>query len=143
VGTEAREWTSADAWILASVAITIEASQGVSGQGPDLSEVIAAADAVNHSIPTRGELASSLGALIAGGYVEVDEGRFRLSKDGERIRKHWTGGMFAWTSMLPALRKTERPDANFPMDQSNFDEAFRAYQRRFAKALRGLERRGR
>lgn len=46
--------------------------------------------------------------------------------------------MIAWTSMLPDLRKTEHPDANFPVNQSSFDEAFRAYQGRFAKTLRCL-----
>lgn len=101
------------------------------------------ADAVNHSIPTREELGSSLGALIAAGFIDARDGRFHLTTNGEGIRQHWTGGMFGWSSMLSDLKETERPDANFPMDQSTFDQAFQAYQTRFAKALHDLEHRGR
>ena len=108
-----------------------------------MSEVIALADVVNHSIPTPEELGSSLGALIAAGFVEARDGRFQLTTNGVGIRKHWTGGMFGWTSMLPDLEKTERPDATFPMDQSSFDQAFQAYQTRFANALHDLEHRRR
>jgi len=46
--------------------------------------------------------------------------------------------MIALTSILPDSSKTEHPDANFPVNQSSLDEAFRANQGRFAKTLRCL-----
>ncbi len=128
-----RTWTSEDAWILASLA---------KGRGLDLSEVIAGADAANHSVPSREELSSSLGALIGCGFVEVRGGRFWLTKEGNRIRKHWKGGMFAWASMLPELEKSGRPVERFPLEQSEVDQAYKDYSARFAKTLRRMRRFG-
>ena len=69
---EAKGWTGPDAWILASVT--------PSRRGFDLSRVIGTADAFNHDIPSRDQLASSLGALIDAGLVEVADKRFRLTR---------------------------------------------------------------
>jgi hypothetical protein len=57
-----------DAWLLQSIVLA-------SGNGPaTLSQVIAAADGVNHALPTDDELHGGLVRLTTGGFVEeIDE----------------------------------------------------------------------
>lgn len=71
--TKALEWTLNDGWILMSVFLTHGAS------GATLDELIGAADAMNHAIPTRGELSRSLTRLASCGVLAESNGRFRIA----------------------------------------------------------------
>ncbi len=116
-------WTWPDAWILASI----------SGQrrGMALSELIASADGHNHAIPTRDELASALGSLIAAGLVETIDGGFRTTAEGELIKKKWRGGMFSWSeSLLPQLERLAKADQEYPLTEDEVAQAFTDYVRR-------------
>jgi len=115
----ARGWTSPDAWILASIT--------PSRRGFPLSRVIATADAFNHDIPSRDQLASSIGALIDAGLIEVTDGRFRLTRDGKRIRKTWRGGAFEWGQMLPHLTPIPRTSREYPLTSEDWQRAYDEY----------------
>lgn len=116
---EAKGWTGSDAWIVASVT--------PSRRGFDLSRVIGTADAFNHDIPSRDQLASSLGALIDAGLVEVADGRFRLTRHGKRIRKTWRAGAFEWNQMLPHLTPIPRSSHEYPLTSEEWQSAYDEY----------------
>lgn len=62
-----------DAWLLQAIALA-------SRSGPAaLADLLAAADAVNHALPTWEELHGALSRLGAGGFVEEVDERFRLT----------------------------------------------------------------
>jgi hypothetical protein len=63
-----------DAWLFQAIAIAS------SKRPATLAEVLAASDAVNHALPTDGELHGALVRLTEGGLVEEVEQRFRLSE---------------------------------------------------------------
>ena len=116
---EARGWAIPDAWILASIT--------PSRRGFTLCGVIGTADAFNHDIPSRDQLASSIGALIEAGLVEVANGRFRLTRDGKRIRKTWRGGAFEWGQMLPHLKPLPRSNREYPLTSEEWKRAYDEY----------------
>jgi len=66
------EWTFTDGWILMSVYVTH------GDVGASLDELIAAADAMNHAIPTAGELSRSLTRLVGCGILTEVDDRFRI-----------------------------------------------------------------
>jgi hypothetical protein len=116
-------WTWVDAWLLAATAD--------SRRGCSLSELIGAADAINHAIPTRDELAASLGSLRAAGLVEQTEGRFRTTTHGKALKEHWRGGLFGWgKSLLPHLENLPRPGGDLPITESEVHAAYVEYTRR-------------
>ena len=124
---EAGECSDSDAWILASLR--------VSGKGMSLSTLIGSADAHNHSIPTRAELASALGNLIAAGLAEKTKRGFRITKQGEALNEHWlkSNNMFEWiNTLLPHLQKLPFPGVEYPLTDAERDKAYAAYSRRFA-----------
>ena len=62
-----------DAWLLQAIALA-------SRSGPaTLADLLTAADAVNHALPTDDELHGALSRLGAGGFVEEVDDRFRLT----------------------------------------------------------------
>jgi len=116
------KWTWVDAWLLAA---TADARSGCS-----LSELIGAADGINHAIPTRDELASSLGSLVAAGLVAQTEGRFRTTVQGQAVKKHRRGGLFGWSkSLLPHLEDLPRPSGYLWLIESEVSAAYVEYTR--------------
>jgi hypothetical protein len=116
-------WTWPDAWVLAATSDLAE--------GCTLSELMGAADAINHAVPTRDELASALGALIAAGLIEVKDGRFRTTDAGRAIKKHWRGGLFGWSeSLLPQLERLPRATDEFSLTEAAVQAAYTEYVRR-------------
>lgn len=129
------DWTSTDAWVLAATSDR--------AAGRSLSALIGEADAINHATPTRDELASSLGALIAVGLIQVDDGLFRTTEAGRAIKKHWTGGLFNWSdTLLPHLAELPRPAAEYPLTEDTVTAAHTEYMDRHrAWSWRSLFRR--
>jgi len=63
-----------DAWLLQAIAIAASRDGAAT-----LTEVLAAADAVNHAMPTDAELHGGFSRLTAGGFVTEVDGRFALA----------------------------------------------------------------
>lgn len=100
-------------------------------RGCSLSQLIATADAINHAIPTRDELASSIGALVGAGLVEVVGGKFRITHAGKRMKKHWKGGMFNWSkTLLPHLEELPRSSEAWQISDDDVARAYEEYTRR-------------
>jgi hypothetical protein len=96
-----------------------------------LSELIGVADGINHSIPTRDELASAIGALRAAGLLTVEGERFALTREGKALKRHWKGGLFNWSkTLLPPLAALTHSDEQFPLTDDQVHTAYLAYTRR-------------
>jgi len=116
-------WTWVDAWVLAAIPST--------RPGSDLSELIGAMDALNHAIPTRDELAGSLGRLIASGLVECEANRFRISEAGAAVRRRAGEPMADWSdAILPELAKSTCIGDDWPLTESQVSAAYAEYMAR-------------
>jgi len=85
------EWTWNDGWILMSLYLV--AKEG----GAKLSEIIGAADATNHAIPTTRELTSAFSKLTQFGVVKIEENRFQIEDsylEGLEKAQNSRGGLF-------------------------------------------------
>lgn len=66
------KWIWSDGWILMSVYLV------ANDIGSELSDIIAAADATNHAIPTSREFSSSLTKLTQHGIVEKNDDKYKI-----------------------------------------------------------------
>jgi hypothetical protein len=72
-------WAWSDAWVL--LAITLRDGGG----GCSLTEVIAAADAINHAIPLDSELEQAARRLLGAGLVQVRDRRLFVTEAGRNL----------------------------------------------------------
>ena len=128
------EWTFNDGWILMSVFLMHGAD------GASLSYLIAAADAMNHAIPTSGELTRSLTRLAKCRVLANIDGRYRISTDylsALTAANDKRGGLFATPEIGKKwLTKNEfeiDEDAEIPVTQDDVTAAFDEYR----SAIRG------
>ena len=124
-------WTINDAWILAAIAM------GRSQAAQRLTDLIATADAINHSLPTEAEFTDAIRHLLSAGLIGADptEDRYWPTERGVQIRKRWTRGMFEWANaILPQLEQLDQPQASeWAMPAGKFDQAYRDYQARWRR----------
>jgi len=127
-----------DAWLLQAIALA-------SGRGPaDLAQIIAAADAVNHAIPTADELHGGFVRLTAGGFVAESDARFAITElvsattiAGIRM-SGWQRGRRIASECLHAEEWTAEANVRDPRNQVRYegltaerlDQAEREYRRR-------------
>ncbi len=69
------EWTWNDGWILMSLFLTRDAD------GTPLKDIIAAADATNHAIPTPKELSRALSKFIQCELISTNDDRYLISSE--------------------------------------------------------------
>jgi len=89
--TDTPQWTWSDGWILMAIYLASR------DQGAELYEIIAAADATNHAIPTAGELSSALTKFAKSGLIRQHEGKYSIAGDYlSSIQKAYDsrGGLF-------------------------------------------------
>ncbi|HEU4463867.1 MAG TPA: hypothetical protein VFS53_02370 [Gemmatimonadota bacterium] len=127
-----------DAWLLQAIALASR------NEPATLADLIAAADAVNHALPTSGELHGAFFRLAAGGFVEEVDDRFRLtSRVPAEIRDAmseggWQRGREAASALLEAEAWSPqtnvgdpRNDVTYPgLTPDRLRDAERAYRRR-------------
>jgi hypothetical protein len=97
-------WAWNDAWILTATCLARKRG------GATLAEVIAAADVINHAIPTAGQLSRAFSRLVDCGIVQVKNDRYLLPPNWQRaVRKalQGKGGLFSNVDKcLKWLKKT-------------------------------------
>lgn len=91
-----------DAWLLQAVAVASHARPAT------LSEILGAADAVNHALPTDDELHGGFSRLAGANYIEEVDGKFRLTDRVPRetadalVVSSWSKGRSAASAFLDA-----------------------------------------
>jgi hypothetical protein len=124
-------WTSDDAGVLAAIAMRPGAKT--------LAELIATADAINHSVFTQDEFCQSIGRLLAAGLIGADHqaDRYWPTEEGTTIRKRWRHGMFTWADAItPQLERLgEAQNTPWSLPAGKFDDALAAYRAWSARNL--------
>jgi hypothetical protein len=121
---ESLTWTSTDAWLLT-------ATGQFGRRGCSLSELIGAADALNHDIPTETQAATSLGRLMASDLVEVHRSRYRVTSSGRANYNQRHGGTFELSgSVLAALGSVHCHEGKAEFVPGEFNAAYGEYARR-------------
>jgi hypothetical protein len=96
----AARWAWSDAWIYTAIRISDR------GEGVTLSDLMTAADVVNHAYPTDAEITQAVRRLIGAGLVDVRDGRFQLTAAGASLNPRRLGGLFGQIdSYLKELRR--------------------------------------
>jgi hypothetical protein len=72
---ETKQWTWSDGWILMSVYLTQSKNKAT------LADVIAAADATNHAIPTPNELTHAFTKLVNLGVLSIEKNSYKISTE--------------------------------------------------------------
>ena len=129
------DWRSEDGWILLSLFLCAGA------EGADLSQIIGAADYIDHGIPTLGQLHGALNRLAAGRLIKRRRGRFFLTDAAlvlaEKVRATSRSVRSQRKDLLHLLEcpicgvQLKRVRWNILLDQSDVDEAHRRYVARF------------
>ena len=90
--TEKQQWTWNDGWILMAIYLSGK------DQGAELYEIIAAAEAINHSIPTAREISFAFTKFLRCGIVQENEGKYSIVSDYlSALKKAYEGrgGLFS------------------------------------------------
>jgi hypothetical protein len=121
-----------DAWILAAVDWAADA---------DLAKIVAAADAINHAIPTIEEVDHAMRFLGAAGLVDYSDASLRLTDEGRRVcRRTETQDIFSTLDRLHAFLKTvpaidEASTAESVLDRSTYVSALERYRTDIAEEV--------
>ena len=126
-----RDWDFTDAWLLVAVA-------QFGGRGCSLSELIGAADALNHDIPQAEPASCSIGRLVATGLLEaVDRRRFKVTPEGVKLYQKRARPMFEQSSsVLRLLQRIDRTDGRWEFEAGEFDHAYEEYRSRASRWMR-------
>ncbi len=114
-------WAFGDAWFATALAVLDRPAA--------LAEILAAADAINHAIPTEDEIVHAVQLLDGCGLLDLmHDGRLRLTASGRALLERRTGGLVGQTgSVERLLRKIPpTPSAARPSAQS-LATAYAAY----------------
>lgn len=93
-------WSWSDAWVLAAIMMVDK------DDGSPLTDVAAAADAVNHAILMESELEPAVRKLLGAGLIGTRERRFFLTVTGRAMQAAKRGGLFGLVGHL--LRALQR-----------------------------------
>lgn len=128
-------WRSEDAWILLSLLLC------AGEEGADLSQIIGAADYIDHGTPTLGELHGALNRLAAGRLIKRRRGRYFLTDAalalGQKARDTCRSVQSQRKGLLHLLECPScgvwlgRVRWSILLDQADVDEAHRRYVARF------------
>ena len=139
---EAGEWQWNDAWIFVSavIAARLERDRALHAAlpvtGASLADVLAAADFLHHSLPSRAELEESVRRLVGAGLLTVEDDLVEVAPAGEQLwRTRPFSGLSSAVMTLQAQlnRSTEPGHADWTLDEQTYHAAVREYSLRLAE----------
>jgi hypothetical protein len=134
-------WHWNDAWIFVSAVIAerLERDRALHAAlpvtGASLADVLAAADFLNHSVPSREELEESVRRLAGAGLLIIDDDFVEVAPAGEQLwrTRPFSGLSSAVVTLQTQLnRATEPGDADWRLDELTYNAAVREYSLRLA-----------
>lgn len=134
-------WHWNDAWIFVSAVIAerLERDRAMHAAlpvtGATLADLLAAADFLNHSVPSRDELQESVRRLAGAGLITVDDDFVEVAPAGEQL---WRTRPFSGLSSAVVTLQTQLNRASTPgytewqLDERTYAAAVREYSMRLA-----------
>ena len=124
-----RNWSWDEGWILAATCMAQK------DNGATLADIIGAADAINHTIPTATELSTAFSHLAGCGIVRLSDDRYVVAEEHlQAIRKvlKGKGGLFASADkLLKWLRRAGFEGdtaATLPLSDAEVKQAYESYR---------------
>ncbi|MET8154516.1 hypothetical protein ACIBSW_15185 [Actinoplanes sp. NPDC049668] len=137
----AGDWHWNDAWIFVSTVIAerLERDRALHAAlpvtGASLADVLAAADFLHHSVPSRTELEDSLRRLSGAGLLTVDDDLVEVAAAGEQLwrTRPFSGLSSAVVTLQAQLNRAATPgDSDWRLDERTYNAAVREYSLRLA-----------
>jgi len=140
-GMGAGGWHWNDAWVFVSTVIAerlerdraLHAALPVTGAG--LADVLAAADFLHHSVPTRLELEEAVRRLAGAGLIVVDDDLIEVAPAGEQLwrTRPFSGLSSAVMTLQAQLNRSSSPgQSDWTLDERTYATAVREYSLRLA-----------
>jgi hypothetical protein len=129
-------WEWSDAWVLTAImAVDKEA-------GSTLTEIVAAADMINHAIVLESEIEPAVRKLSGAGLIRVRQGRFFLTEPGREMTAAGRGGFLQQADLAwQKLRGLPVSEHEWRLRPGELDEAVQAWSRRADELTAGRQRR--
>ncbi|WP_430779894.1 hypothetical protein [Actinoplanes sp. G11-F43] len=134
-------WNWNDAWIFVSAVIAerLERDRALHAAlpvtGATLADVIAAADFLHHSVPSREDLEESVRRLAGAGLIRVDEDLIQVAPPGEQLwrTRPFSGLSSAVMTLQTQLNRVAEPGySEWDLDEQAYNAAVREYSLRLA-----------
>jgi hypothetical protein len=99
---------------------------------PDLTDVIAAGDVINHSILNRAEIQQAVRRLRGAGLLDLSGDRFVLTRAGRGLLRKRSGrGVEQMRSVLTLLASRPLTQTPWAINSAEVDAAYQRYRDRF------------
>ena len=137
----AGDWQWNDAWIFVSsvIAERLERDRALHAAlpvtGASLADVLAAADFLHHSVPSRAELEESVRRLAGAGLIVVEDDLVEVAPAGEHLwrTRPFSGLSSAVMTLQAQLNRASTPgDSGWTLDEQTYHTALREYRIRLA-----------
>jgi hypothetical protein len=134
-------WQWNDAWIFVSAVIAerLERDRAAHAAlpviGATLADVLAAADFLHHSVPSREELEESIRRLAGAGLLVVEDDLVQVAPAGEQLwrTRPFSGLSSAVMTLQAQLNRAAEPgDHDWTLDEAAYGAAVREYSLRLA-----------
>ena len=134
-------WHWNDAWIFVSAVIAerLERDRAMHAAlpvtGATLADVLAAADFLHHSVPSRAELEDSVRRLAGAGLITIDDDMVEVAPAGEQLwrTRPFSGLSSAVVTLQTQLNRSTTPgDHEWHLDEHTYAVAVREYSLRLA-----------
>jgi hypothetical protein len=141
MGAGAGGWHWNDAWIFVSAVIAerLERDRAAHASlpvtGATLADLLAAADFLHQSVPSRAELEDSVRRLAGAGLLTVDDDVVEVAPAGEQLwrTRPFSGLSSAVVTLQTQLNRSSTPgDYDWTLDEQTYAAAFREYSFRLA-----------
>jgi hypothetical protein len=132
-------WHWNDAWIFVSTVIAerLERDRALHAAlpvtGATLADVLAAADFLHHSVPSRTELEDSVRRLAGAGLITIDDDLVEVAPAGEQLwrTRPFSGLASAVVTLQTQLNRSSAPgDHDWVLDEQTYAAAVREYSLR-------------
>ncbi|GAA2467004.1 hypothetical protein [Winogradskya humida] len=134
-------WHWNDAWIFVSTVIAerLERDRALHAAlpvtGASLADVLAAADFLHHSIPSRTELEEALRRLAGAGLLTIDDDIVEVAPAGEQLwrTRPFSGLSSAVVTLQTQLNRAATPgESEWNLNETTYNAAVREYSHRLA-----------
>ncbi|MEU5552451.1 MULTISPECIES: hypothetical protein [unclassified Micromonospora] len=129
-------WRRTDAWIFVSLVIASGAGRHRRSpttrrpEGVRLADVISTADHLDRTLPERHDIEGAIRRLLGAGLVEVADGWFRITADGERLwRTRPSAGLATTVDTVQGVLSRRHPPgtADWHLDEAEHTAAVQEY----------------